>query len=347
MGTISSYGIVTGAGSGVDALWNAAIDGRDLSSGYRGGRAFLIPGPRGASVREHLSTHLSSAYREAAPELGPRFGVILASTKGLSNDFIWRDGDLSRDPLTPLLDEFLRAQDLQPEKRLCISNACSSALGALALARIWLAQGLDQVVILAADAVTEFVSQGFQSLKLISGGRPRPFDRARDGFWLGEAAACLVIENAGGIRVAGVELDTEGSVVTRPATSSVSLARALAKLPLAPDAILAHATATPINDETEELAFRAVYGAATPPITGSKWCVGHTLGASAAVDLILACEILKRGRLFALATTQEVAEGYTGDYTLGPARAGAYRTLLVSSLGFGGMHAAALLELRA
>ncbi len=260
------------------------------------------------TVLENLTLKLRKASLAAA-KFRPRgaFGVILASTKGVSEDFIRKPGaDLAIDPLTPLLQNALRRMELQPSRSLCISNACSSGLAAVKLAQIWLRQGLDDVLILAADASTPFVRDGFASLKL--------------GFAIGEAACVMwVSARPSDLRVRGVGLDSDGSTVTRPLTAVPSLRRAILQIPdvlsRPPDLIFAHGTGTPANEETEGLVFDELFPQV--PRLSSKKEFGHTLGASANLDMILACEKIREGSA---------------------------KKILLSSLGFGGMHAAALVE---
>lgn len=333
MAWINAYGCVTAAGSSVDELWKALLSGSSLKGlGY-------FPGGQPPTVLEQLVSKLLLALPEERPS--GRYGVILASTKGCSNDFIW-SGVGESDPLTPVLNEFLRAAELKPERSLCVSNACSSGLAALELGQLWLAQGLDQVLVVAADAVTPFVTKGFASLNLMTESVPRPFAKGRDGFFLGEAAAAILIgnkEHEDFCYLHPVGMDTEGYAVARPSHSGESLVRAArGLLGTRPDMIIAHGTGTEINDATEDLAFSKLFPDGTPPITGSKWCVGHTLGASAAIDVILACEMICRQESFVLATTKEIDPAFTGNYRL---KGGALpvRNVLVSSLGFGGAHA--------
>ena len=248
-----------------------------------------------------------------------------------------------------MLTDFIKATGLSPERTLCVSNACSSALAALALAQHWLNQGLTDVLILSADAVTPFVSKGFKSLNVLSATRPQPFGANRSGFFLGEAAACLVLSAAGqndSVFLHPVGLDTEGTVVTRPDSSATSLVRAAKAIgfELKPDVILAHGTATQINDQTEDIAFQQLFPEDSPPITGAKWCTGHTLGTSAALDTLLACEILRRGSAFGLKTTEFCDRSLRGNYQLATFTQN-FRRVLISSLGFGGMHAMAQVEL--
>lgn len=349
MNTVVSYGCVTSAGP-VEELWQALKTGRDCSSAD----GFVFPGGRESSILDLLTRQLSVSFRaaiERAPAkaaarlLQGNYGVILASTKGCSNDFIWSPPpeQLLQDPVTPLLNSVISRLELQPKRSVVVSNACSSALAAARLAQIWLKQGLSDVIVLAADANTPFVRNGFESLKLLSRERPRPFSSTRDGFLLGEAAACLWLsrEESGALRLHPVGLDSEGSTVTRPGPSSESLTRAARGLP-APDVVVAHGTGTVINDQTEDLALQRI--CPDTPVTGSKWCTGHTLAASGAIDMILACEMLNRGESFALETTETADPQFKINYLTRGIAAPVHSRVLVTSLGFGGMHAAALLE---
>lgn len=311
-----SYGCSTAAGRGVSALADVWKHKSDVS---RDG-AFYFAGEPEESVLERLTAELVAAFAEACrsgrPAADEKFGVLLASTKGISQDFIHNRGaERAHDPLTPLLDSALDHMELAPARALCVSNACSSTLAAVRLAEIWLQQDLNSVLILAADAVTPFVQKGFASLKLLAPERPREFDRR--GFWLGEAAAALWLTNTPTPLQVQARLDCDGSIVTRPAASGASLKRAIRLLPLTPqpDWILAHGTGTEINEETEAPVLNELFPEV--PRRATKPYFGHTLGASAAIDLIAA------------------AEGI---------RAGDGRRVLITSLGFGGTQAAAVVE---
>jgi 3-oxoacyl-(acyl-carrier-protein) synthase len=114
--------------------------------------------------------------------------------------------------------------------------------------------------------------------------------------------------------------------------------------------VIAHGTGTEANDAVEDTVFDAVLAPGVV-VTGTKWCVGHTLGASGAVDLIAACELLRRQRPFALHTTEVVDRRFRASYltrarleALGGRFPRGLERVLVTSVGFGGMHAAAVVE---
>lgn len=360
---IRSYGGSSAAGGDVDAFWDSLQAGR---LGHR-----TSPQTLGWPDRDLVDTHtllvekLRAAFDETLSRASltrgdfathAELGVIYASTKGDLEDFAWEPGSprWTRDPFTAILEDFLARTELAPRRFLTVSNACSSGLSALRLAQVWLEAGLVQdVLILAADAASSFVVKGFESLQLITPDRPRPFAANRAGFFLGEAAVCLwVSTEAGSSRIWArkVGLEAEGSAVTRPSESGKSLIRAAEQIPgwteSRPDVVIAHGTGTPANDATEDLAFRSLLASKDAWITGTKWCVGHTLGASAGLDLIAACEMLRRQTGFALAATTELDPDLRANYWLPgrPGPRGPIRQVMISSLGFGGLHAAALLE---
>ncbi len=373
---ITAYGCTSSAGPGVADYWTALCQGKDQSRALLAA-AWPVPvtfEPRACiwpettdSVSKVLTAQLLQAWKSVEAEAldgGEPLGVIFASTKGAIEDFIWNKtlSPEQPDSLTPVLNYFLRQAGIQPKRSLCISNACASSLSALFLAQRWLAQGeVTQVLVLAADRVGPFVTQGFHSLRALTGQRARPFDRSRDGLMLGEAAAVLLLSAKPGKgeshELEAVGLDAEGFAVTRPSLSGDSLQRACLQLPLLreapPELIVAHGTGTVLNDQTEAHVFTQLFEAARikPSITGTKWCIGHTLGASGAMDVIAACRVLETQNVFHLANTHEVDPAFRGNFLAARDSAAnflpserAVRRVLITSLGFGGVHAAATLR---
>ena len=290
---------------------------------------------------------------------GSRLGVILATTKSFVDDFIWNGspedslGILSNDALAPLLEDFLTASELRPAKKIIVSNACASSLSALFFAQRWLQrEEVSDVLVLATDLVGPFVYRGFECLRVLSPSGGRPFSPDRSGFYLGEAAAAIVLSKfeCDGPYLRNVGVDAEGFAITRPSQSGESLKRACQSLWLGevqdPDLIIAHGTGTVVNDQIEDRVYTELFSS-RPHITGAKWCVGHTLGASGAIDVITACEVLRKQTAFRLATTTQVDPAFSGRYLNANSDLNelpALSSVLVSSLGFGGIHAAALIE---
>lgn len=337
-------------------------------------RAFRWRDRSDETARELLTRKLKTAFEEAAIALpvftksaandSARIGVILASTKGFTEDFVWENETkhFTQDPLTPLLNDAILACHLKPSMKICVSNACASSLAALAVAKTWLAANrVDHVVVFACDAVDSFVLHGFHHLRVLSPDRTRPFSESRSGFHLGDAAACVILSSKieSEFKLKDAKIDSEGHAATRPSDQGESLLRACRNLDTfaesEPELVIAHGTSTKANDVTEDRVFTALFNSTSstaslensPAVTGTKWSVGHTLGAAGLLDVIAAVEVLKSQKVFAIATSSEVDKAFKSNYVFaGSKQVPTFiKRVLVTSLGFGGVHAAALVEL--
>jgi len=306
----------------------------------------------------HLVNQLLLAWEEArenscpnqSPEDLGELGVIFASTKGCIEDFIWNPTpqDLRVDPLTPVLKEFIVRAKIRPQRFLCVSNACASSHSALYLANRWLKnKSVETVLVLAADLLGPFVINGFQSLKALSASKNRPFSKDRDGLQLGEAAAVILLSRKlkGDFILKHVGLFNEGYGLTRPDPDGQGLREiygsfGLKKSP--PHFVIAHGTGTLHNDAAEDRAIASAFGGVElgPPVSNTKWSIGHTLGASGAMDFIAACESMKTQTCFEIANTSEIDPSFRANYLrknskhLFPTQ---IHSVMVNSLGFGGI----------
>ena len=81
------------------------------------------------------------------------------------------------------------------------------------------------------------------------------------------------------------------------------------------DLVIAHGTGTPINDACEDRVFTELFRAgAAPAVTATKGSIGHTLGASGAMDVIAACEALRRQRAFAITGARRIDPAEVGEW---------------------------------
>ncbi len=335
--------------------WPVPANGRSLAF-YAGGRT------PGISARQLLLQRLETAWAEAMAmlnetergELKDDCAMIFASTKGFVEDFVWETGNLHPcDPYTDVVEDFLRRTELRPKEWLTVSNACASSHSAIQLADEWLRNGLTRhVIVIAADLVGPFVLQGFHALHALSNTTIRPFDKNREGLLLGEAAVAAVFSRSRGIdflRVLGASVQCEGHAVTRPESTGSNLQRAIAdvlKGNSQPDAVIAHGTATQANDQVENLALCAQLPG-RPWVAGTKWSVGHCLGASGLVDLVAAAEWLRSGEPFPMGGCENPDPAFhsrilTAQRLMDIPKQ-KWRSILVTALGFGGVHAAFLL----
>lgn len=365
MSSIISYGCVTAAGTGVEPLWQSLQQGRSHESSHylqskeskyaqKDSQIFSWPDQK-EKPRSELVKKLLMVFEQVEESVGGEgsLGVILCSTKGYIEDFVWDENlswdQFNEDPYQLLLADFLKEAKLKPQRHLCVSNACASSLAGMFLADSWINLNIvEQVLVLSIDHIGPFIYNGFCALDALSETSVKPFDNQRDGLQLGEASSAILLGKKGPFKLAGVGLDTEGYAVSRPNKSGDSLVNAYNRIQgkKDPDLIIAHGTATKANDETEDAAFSRIFSHQCPPITASKWCVGHTLAASGSIDTIAACEAIRRQKVFSLPTTQTVSKEFAGNYLTADDFTQPQKVdqVLVSSLGFGGTHALALIS---
>lgn len=190
------------------------------------------------------------------------------------------------------------------------STACAAGTHAICDAVDDIRLGRADVMIAGgSDAgVCSIVVGGFDVLRALTTKHDdpadaiRPFDEDRDGFLLGEGAGTLVLESAEHAEqrgapiyatIEGVGLSGDADHPARPARDArglkASVRSALDEAGREPDQIdhvNAHGTATPRGDEHEALCLDEVFDD-VPPVTSVKSMMGHTLGASGAIEAVI------------------------------------------------------------
>lgn len=187
------------------------------------------------------------------------------------------------------------------------TTACTSSANCLLYAASMIETGrIERAVVVGYDLYNELGFYGFESMKLIEPLAYRPFDKNRIGIIMGEGCGAVVLDrrpkSGADFRFLGGSnaCDTfnvtthniEGSdiaVVIGDALKNSSLAASEI------DAVKTHATGSPVNDVTEYNGMKLAFGEAMPPFTGLKPYVGHTVGASGVIELIIITESIGRG----------------------------------------------------
>jgi 3-oxoacyl-[acyl-carrier-protein] synthase II len=190
----------------------------------------------------------------------------------------------------------------------------------------------------------------------------RPFDRNRDGFVMGEASAVLVLEEwdravSRGAKIYaellgyGSSNDAHHMTAPRPDGSQAAKAmeRALADANVAPheiEYVNAHGSSTPLNDPTETIAIKRVFGdhASKLQLSGTKGYYGHALGASGAVETAICAQALKNEWLPPTVNLESPDDACDLDYIRGAGRDANVEYVLTNSFGFGGINAALVLR---
>lgn len=365
---VGAWGAVTGFGRGaatfVDAVFagRTAIRARDRTAAADVPTAVaaevpgaVLPGdlPAAELPLQLAALAADEALADARGVDRSRLGLVLASTKADLSGVVG-DGDGLGSParLATRLGERLR---LGGGVLAAVSCACASGLVALALAARRIAAGeCDRVLVVGVDALHEFVLAGFGSLSALDPGPCRPFDRARRGVSLGEAAAAVLLtrhaDESRGIALRGHGGANDACHVTGPdrqgAGLALAAARALRHAGLAAhdvDCVHLHGTATQANDATEALGLVGLFGGRTPPAFGTKAQTGHTLGAAGVLETIAAIAALQRGVAPANVALHEPDVDPGLDLVRAPRPLPRARHALKVASGFGGVQAAVVL----
>jgi 3-oxoacyl-[acyl-carrier-protein] synthase II len=250
---------------------------------------------------------------------------------------------------------------------LCVTTACAAGAHAIGEgARLIRDSSADVVVAGGAEAaVTPVALAAFSRMGALSGRRDdparasRPFDAERDGFVMGEGAGFLILEeweHAVARRatilgeVAGYGRTCDAHHITAPAPGGAGavacMLQALEDAGLAPSDvghINAHGTSTPLNDAAEAEAITKIFGEHAVPVTSTKGCTGHLIGAAGAIEAIASILAMRAGLVPPTANHEHPEPTITIDVVAGQPRTVASAPVVSNSFGFGGHNATLVL----
>jgi 3-oxoacyl-[acyl-carrier-protein] synthase I len=302
------------------------------------------------------------AVRASAGRWGRRrIGVFLGtSTSGiLQTELAYR----RRDPQTGALPEDFHYSSTQNSfsvadyvrralglegPAVVISCACSSSAKVFGSAwRMIEADLIDAAVVGGVDSLCLTTLYGFHALQLTSVRPCRPFDVARDGISISEAAAFALLErlpaslDADAVSLIGVGESSDAYHMSSPHPEGLgaraAMRAALKSAGLDPeeiDYINLHGTGTQSNDSAESHAVAAVFGVTTL-CSSTKGATGHALGAAGALEAAICALALQHGFMPAGLNTTQVDPTLAVKY-LRENRAGRMSRVLSNSFGFGG-----------
>lgn len=234
-----------------------------------------------------------------------------------------------------------------------VSTACSSSAKVFGNAARLIEAGLiDAAVVGGVDSLCLTTLYGFNSLELLSSEICRPWDAARNGLSIGEAAAFALLEREPSAPpqgwLLGVGESNDGYHMSTPHPEGLgaiaAMRAALADAQLQPgdiDYINLHGTATPSNDAAEDAAVATVFCGATP-CSSTKGATGHTLGAAGGVEAAIALLAMRHGLMPAGLNVRQRDPALRMHY-LRENRATPLRRVLSNSFGFGGSNASLVL----
>lgn len=262
---------------------------------------------------EHIALHsINDAINQGNVIIDPNHTVlILSSTKGniriIEDNTISDKSQIDRVAL-PLMAKYLSTRIGLLTKPIVVSNACISGLAALILAQRMLeTRKFDMAIVIGADELSRFTVSGFQSFKALSPNCCKPFDAARNGLNLGEAAATMIVKytpqtTPGKWYIEKGSINNDANHISGPSRVGEGSYRALCSVTkgiVNSDiaVINTHGTATLYNDEMESIAIDRA-GLSNVNINAYKGYLGHTLGAAGILESILSiksidnCKIL-------------------------------------------------------
>jgi len=248
---------------------------------------------------------------------------------------------------------------------LPVVSACASGTNTIGEAFRAIKHGYaDAIIAGGADAcVNPLAFGGFINCQALSttndpDNSSVPFDKRRDGFVMGEGSGVIILEEYDHAKkrnaktyceICGYGNTNDAFHITAPhpeALGATELIRlTMEESGLTPDEHLyinPHGTSTPLNDKTETLAIKNVFGelAYKIPVSSSKSMIGHMLGAAGGCEAIAAIKTIETGIVHPTVGYKEPDPDCDLDYVPNIARKMDINKALSVSLGFGGHNAA-------
>jgi 3-oxoacyl-[acyl-carrier-protein] synthase II len=243
-----------------------------------------------------------------------------------------------------------------------VVTACASATNAIGDAFKLIRLGEADVIISGGSeaALTHIGLSAFAAMRALSQRNDdptrasRPFDRDRDGFVLSEGAGLVVLEELEHAKARGAPIygemlgygvSCDAGHITAPDKDGVGAAYAMSQAikdarinPAEVDYINAHGTSTPLGDVAETIAMKNVFQdhARRLSVSSTKSQLGHLLGASGGVELILSLLAIRDGVVPPTINLDTPDPECDLDYTPNRPRQRAISTAMSNSFGFGG-----------
>jgi 3-oxoacyl-[acyl-carrier-protein] synthase II len=242
-----------------------------------------------------------------------------------------------------------------------INTACSSGNYAIGEAYRKIKDGYYDIVL--AGGVENFedntgtIMRGFDSLGVLTksvDGRPMPFSKSRSGFLFAEGAACILVmeeyeralkRNANiYAEIAGYESNSDTKNIVLMDEKGTNIKNIIQKLSNdnVIDYINAHGTGTILNDEVESKVIKTVFGCKSkqPLINSSKSILGHTIGASAALEAAITAMSVQREMIHANISVDNIDDLNIAETTIHRK----INSALSLSYGFGGHNSGLLIK---
>ena len=296
---------------------------------------------------------------------GPRIGLVLGlgaeHLKRWEGDFLAGGTGVFEPHRERTIVHALAARTGIRGPAVTVAAACASSGYAMAMGRSWIDAGwVDACVVGGCDILSPTAIAAFYNLRALSrrsdepAKASRPFDKARDGFVMGEGGAFFVLERlaaaqARGARrygeLAGVGMSSDGVHMVIPSSDPVRAAAAITAAlvdagtsPAEVDYVNAHAAGTPVGDVAEAGAIRLALGTAADgvPVSSTKSMSGHLISGAAAFEAVACLVALDRQTVPPTVNLDEPDPQCPLDHVPHVARRHRVRVAASNSFGFGG-----------
>ncbi len=247
----------------------------------------------------------------------------------------------------------------------CVVTACATGAHCIGDAFRAIVYGDAEAMICGGTEanITPLTIGGFNSMKAIStrNDEPekacRPFEKNRDGFVVAEGAGIIILEELQSAlrreariygELIGYGYTGDAYHITAPSPDGDGAVRCMRMAikdagltPAEVDYINAHGTSTPLNDLTETIAIKTVFGdhAQKIPISATKSMTGHLLGAAGSTEAIFTILAIQDGILPPTINYEEPDPQCDLDYVPNVARRKPLKVAMSNAFGFGGTNA--------
>lgn len=242
-----------------------------------------------------------------------------------------------------------------------VNTACSSGNYAIGEAYRKIKDGYNEIVI--AGGIENFedntgtIMRGFDSLGALTkstDGKPMPFSKQRSGFLFSEGAGCILVleEYQRAVKrnapiyaeIGGFESNSDAKNIVLMDEKGIDISSIIQKFyqENTIDYINSHGTGTMLNDEIESKIIKNIFGSKShqPLINSTKGILGHTIGASAAIEAAICAMSVQRNVVHANLSFDNIEDLNIAETTTNKK----INTALSLSYGFGGHNSGLLLK---
>jgi 3-oxoacyl-[acyl-carrier-protein] synthase II len=365
---ITGMAWTTPLGDDLDAVWRRLCAGETAIAPVpsphrlRSTLAAVVPSvPYGGDPEERQHDLAERTLRAAFASAGletddPRITLILGTSYGAGLD-VHRAG-----PLDAWAERAARRIG-HPNRPVCAVTACSAGSDTLVIADALTRAGRSRICVAGGvDVVTEAKRLAHSALGTMSPTGLRAFDASHDGTVLGEGAAFLVVETPEGAAARGANVharllgtassnDAAGLTMPDPTGRSVVSAVRNCLRPSGTDpqdigVVCAHGTGTALNDEAEAASLSRLFGDIDPGPTvfGTKGALGHSLGATGAIEAVATVQALRHRTAPPLAGLRSPMPRLSVPLATGATTRVGTSAGISLTLGFGGFNTCLLFE---